>query len=116
MPRDPDGFIEEPERPRRYEEPDDYRRRDYDYDRGDVVSVPNYLVPAILATVLCCPAPGAVAIVYAAQVDGKVRAGDVEGARRASKTALIWCWVSFFVGLGCGCLGIVLQVAEEALK
>jgi Interferon-induced transmembrane protein len=120
MPRDPDGFTEEPERPRRYNDEDDYRRRrddedDFDFRRDDV-RVPNYLVPAILATVLCCPALGAVGIVFAAQVDGKVRSGDVEGARRASKAALTWCWVAFGVGLLVNCLGLALGVASEALK
>jgi hypothetical protein len=38
-------------------------------------SVPNYLVFAILATVLCCLPTGIAAIVYAAQVNGKVAGG-----------------------------------------
>jgi hypothetical protein len=64
------------------------------------VTVPNYLVFAILATVLCCLPTGIPAIVFAAQVNGKLQAGDWAGAQAASKNAKIWCWVSFGLGLG----------------
>ncbi len=60
--------------------------------------VPNYLVPAILVTVLCCLFTGIPAIVYAAQVNSKLALGDVAGAQLASKNAKTWCWIS--VGLG----------------
>lgn len=59
----------------------------------------NHLVWAILATIFCCLPFGIVAIVYAAQVDGKVAAGDYAGAVETSKKAKTWCWVSFAVGL-----------------
>jgi len=62
-------------------------------------SVPNYLVFAILTTVLCCLPTGIAAIVYAAQVNGKLQAGDLAGAHAASKNAKMWCWISFGVGL-----------------
>ncbi|HEV2402337.1 MAG TPA: CD225/dispanin family protein [Candidatus Sulfotelmatobacter sp.] len=62
-------------------------------------TVPNYLVFAILTTVLCCIPAGIPAIIYAAQVNGKLLAGDYAGAQAASKNAKIWCWVSFGVGL-----------------
>jgi hypothetical protein len=57
--------------------------------------VPNYLVQSILVTVCCCLIPGIVAIVYAAQVNGYLRAGDLEGAKRCSRLAYIWSWVGF---------------------
>lgn len=98
-----------------YQDEDDYQaeqrarrraERDYgdddDYDslaRRDIGNVPNYLVPAILVTLLCCWPAGIVAIVYAAQVDGKMRSGDYAAARSASNNAKIWCWVSFGGGL-----------------
>lgn len=63
-------------------------------------TVPNYLVFAILTTVFCCLPTGIVAIVYAAQVNGKLQAGDLAGAQMASRNAKTWCWVSFGVGLG----------------
>lgn len=63
--------------------------------------VPNYLVWAILITVaslcLCCVVgtiPGIVAIVFASQVNGKLSAGDRDGALRASKNAKLWCWIT----------------------
>src|SRR5213083_1262163 len=57
-------------------------------------AVPNYLVFAILATVLCCLPAGIPAIVYAAQVNGKLQAGDIAGAQMASKNAKLWCLIS----------------------
>src|SRR4029077_12585140 len=64
-----------------------------------VTNVPNYLVPAILVTVLCCLPAGIPAIVYAAQVNGKLQAGDIAGAQLASKNAKLWCWISAGAGL-----------------
>ena len=63
------------------------------------VNVPNYLVFAILTTVLCCLPAGIPAIVYAAQVNGKLQAGDIAGATLASKNAKMWCWIAFGAGL-----------------
>jgi len=63
------------------------------------VNVPNYLVPAILVTVLCCLFTGIPAIVYAAQVNGKLATGDIVGAQLASKNAKMWCWISLGAGI-----------------
>jgi interferon-induced transmembrane protein len=60
--------------------------------------VPNNLVWAILCTLFCCLPGGIVAIVYAAQVDGKIAAGDIAGAQASARNAAMWCWVS----AGCG--------------
>ena len=57
------------------------------------------MAPAILTTLFCCLPLGIVAIVFAAQVGGKLKAGDYDGARDASRKAKIWCWVSFGVGI-----------------
>ncbi|MDY0023213.1 CD225/dispanin family protein [Arenimonas caeni] len=65
--------------------------------------IPNNLVWAILATLCCCLPTGIVAIVFAAQVDGKAAAGDYDGARKASENAKLWSWIS----LGLGLLGSV---------
>lgn len=62
-------------------------------------NVPNYLVFAILATVFCCLFTGIPAIVYAAQVNGKLALGDIAGAQLASKNAKMWCWISAGAGL-----------------
>lgn len=62
-------------------------------------SIPNYLPQAIGVTICCCLPAGIVAIVYAAQVNGKVSSGDLAGAREASNNARTWAWVSFGLGI-----------------
>ena len=62
--------------------------------------IPNYLVQAILCTIFGLPLviPGLLgipAIVFAAQVDGKMARGDIEGARNYSNLAKTFCWISF---------------------
>ncbi len=69
-------------------------------------SVPNYLVWAILATLCCCLPAGIVAIVYAAQVDGKLAGGDYHGAVAASDNAKMWSWISF----GASAVFVVLYI------
>jgi predicted RNA-binding Zn-ribbon protein involved in translation (DUF1610 family) len=67
---------------------------------GTSQTIPNYLVQAILTTVCCgCLPFGIVAIVYAAQVNGRLQAGDMRGAKSASDSAKMWCWVSFGLGV-----------------
>lgn len=68
--------------------------------------IPNHLAWAIVSTVLsflvCCVAclsfpgivTGIVAIVFSTKVNSLLRAGDIDGARRASASAKIWCWVT----------------------
>lgn len=63
------------------------------------VKIPTYLIPAILATLLCCVPLGIPAIYFAAQVNLKIAMGDLEGAKATSNKAKIWFWVSFGVGL-----------------
>ena len=60
----------------------------------------NGLVWAILTTVCCgCLPCGIVAIVYAAQVDGKYAAGDYQGAVDSASKAKTWSWVSFGIAI-----------------
>jgi uncharacterized membrane protein YvbJ len=68
------------------------------------VAVQNYLVFAILATVFCCLPAGIPAIVYAAQVNGKLQVGDLAGAQLASNNAKMWCFIS--AGLGVAVISI----------
>ena len=56
--------------------------------------VPNHLVLAILVTIFGCLPFGIVAIVYAAQVNRRLDAGDYEGAKRASEWARAWAIIS----------------------
>lgn len=59
--------------------------------------IPNHLVWSILTTLFCCLPLGIVSIVFAAQVNGKVAAGDIAGAREASDKAkkfAIWAAIA----------------------
>lgn len=80
------------------------------------VKVPNYLVQAILVTLCCCLPFGIPAIVYAAQVNGKLAAGDVAGATKSSDSAKMWCWISFGLGLLVSVLYGILMVAGAIPK
>ncbi|MBB5878278.1 MULTISPECIES: CD225/dispanin family protein [Xanthomonas] len=62
------------------------------------VYVPNNLVWAILSTLFCCLPLGIVSIVYASQVDGRRAAGDIAGAREASRKAGLWALWSALAG------------------
>jgi hypothetical protein len=73
--------------------------------------IPNYLVQAILVTVLCCLPFGVPAIVFAAQVNGFIRSGDFPAAIDASRKARLWCWVSFWLGVS----WIVIYLAFVAM-
>ena len=81
---------------------------------GAPAGVPNYLVVAIISLICCFPL-GIVAVIFAAQVNGKVASGDTAGALDSSKKAkmfafiaiglgvLLWlCYILFFVLMGVG--------------
>ncbi|MBI4559146.1 MAG: CD225/dispanin family protein [Candidatus Hydrogenedentes bacterium] len=82
---------------------------------GPPPSIPTYLAPAILVTLFCCLPFGIVAIVYAAQVSGRMAGGDYIGAAELSRKAKMWCWVSFGIGLAFIVLYVVFIVAVEVL-
>ena len=75
---------------------------------GTSASVPNYLVLAIIS-LFCCTPLGIVAIIFAAQVNGKVAAGDIAGATDASKKAKMFSYISIGLGLA-GILCYVLFI------
>ena len=77
-------------------------------------SVPTYLAQAILCTLFCCLPAGIPAIVYAAQVNSKLSAGDYAGAQLASKNAKTWVWVSFGVGLAVALIYVVVFIGAAA--
>ena len=60
---------------------------------------PNYLVWAILSTVLCCLPLGIASIVFSTQVNSKWAVGDVEGAHAASRKAKNFAVWAAAVGL-----------------
>lgn len=71
----------------------------------------NYLVWAIVTTVLCCLPAGVVSIIYANKVDRLWREGDFAGADSASKQARTWAIVSAVLGVVVGiiyfCFGLL---------
>jgi len=74
-------------------------------------TVPNYLAFAILTTIFCCLPAGIPAIVYAAQVNGKLQAGDIAGAQLSSKNAKMWCLISAGAGLAVVLIYVLLIAA-----
>ena len=57
---------------------------------GPRPNIPNHLVKAIISTLCCCLPFGIVAIVFAAQVNGKLDSGDYAGAQKSSEQAKFW--------------------------
>ena len=82
---------------------------------GGTTTVPNYLVPAILS-IFCCWPLGIVAIIFAAQVNGKVAAGDLAGAADASKKAKLFSFIAIGIGLVFGLIYLVLTILGVGLS
>ena len=66
----------------------------------------NWLVEAILVTLLCCLPFGVVGIIFAAQVNTKQQAGDMEGAEKSRREAAKWTKIGFWIGIA----GIILYI------
>ncbi|MCM3870074.1 MAG: CD225/dispanin family protein [Pyrinomonadaceae bacterium] len=77
-------------------------------------NIPNYLIPAILS-LFCCWPLSIVAIIFAAQVNGKVASGDIQGAMDASKKAKLFSFIAIGLGLGLGLIYVVLMVLGVGL-
>jgi hypothetical protein len=72
---------------------------------GAPASVPNFLIPAIIS-LFCCLPLGIVAVIFAAQVNGKVQAGDTAGAQDSAKKAKMFSYIA----IGLGLLAIICYV------
>jgi hypothetical protein len=64
-------------------------------------SVKTWLVESIIALVCCAGFFAIPAIVYAAQVNGKLAAGDYQGAMESSNNAKKWLIIAVCIGLVC---------------
>ena len=64
----------------------------------------NWLIWAILSTVLCCLPLGVVSIIYATKVDNLWNSGQQEEAIKASNMARLF----FFLALGGGVLALII--------
>jgi hypothetical protein len=71
------------------------------------------LVPAILS-LFCCWPLAIVAIIFAAQVNGKVAAGDIAGAMDASKKAKMFSFIAIGIGLVVGIIYLLLTILGVA--
>ncbi|KZS84492.1 CD225/dispanin family protein [Mycobacterium persicum] len=70
----------------------------------------NYLVWAILATILCCLPFGIVSIVYSTKVSGLWAQGRYAEAQAASANAKKWAIISAIAGAGIGVIVGVIYV------
>ena len=82
---------------------------------GTPTTVTNYMIPAIIS-LFCCWPLAIVAIIFAAQVNGKVAAGDMQGAMDASKKAKLFSYISIGVGLGLGLIYVILMALGVGLS
>jgi hypothetical protein len=82
---------------------------------GGYSTVPNHLVWAILATLFCCLPLGIVAIIFAAQVNTKLQAGDYAGAVDSSNKAKMWSWIAFASGFVVILLYVIFAVVLGVL-
>ncbi|TCC65680.1 CD225/dispanin family protein [Kribbella pittospori] len=62
--------------------------------------VRSHLAAAVVCTLVCFAPLGVAAVVCAGNVRTRLALGDIEGARRASRTAKWLCWTSVAVTVG----------------
>ncbi len=74
----------------------------------------NYLVWAILVTVLCCLPFGIVSIVYSTKVSGLWAQGRYPEAQTAADNAKKWAIIGAVVGVAAYVIGVILWFAMFA--
>ena len=82
---------------------------------GTPTTVPNYLIPAIIS-IFCCWPLAIVAIIFAAQVNGKVASGDIAGAMASSQKAKLFSYIAIGLGLGLGLIYLILMLLGVGLS
>jgi len=75
----------------------------------------NYLVWAILCTVLCCLPLGIVSIVYSTKVSGLWSQGRYAEAQTAANNAKKWAIISAIVGAVVAVIAVILYVGLFAI-
>ena len=75
----------------------------------------NYLVWAILCTVLCCLPLGIVSIVYSTKVSGLWAQGRYAEAQAAANNAKKWAIISAIVGAVIAVIAVILYVGLFAI-
>lgn len=73
------------------------------------------LVWSVIMTLCCNTIAGIIAIIFSAQVSSKYHAGDIDGAKRASRLSEVWIVVSFIVGVLVNTLQFPLLLLKELL-
>lgn len=67
----------------------------------------NYMIPAILSTLLCCLPTGIAAIIYSSKVEKLWAQGDKAGAINSSEQAKTWCIISLGLGIVSFIIGFI---------
>jgi hypothetical protein len=78
-------------------------------------TVKNYLVESILCLVCCAGILAIPAIIYAAQVNGKLAAGDYQGAVEASNNAKKWCIIAVSIAVVCGGIWLIFVIFANVM-
>jgi hypothetical protein len=77
---------------------------------------PNYLVWAILTTILCCPPVGIPSIVFSTRVNSKWAMGDVAGAQDASEKAKKFAIYAAIAGVVVNVIGGILYAVGGGMS
>jgi hypothetical protein len=75
-------------------------------------NVPTYLWQSIVVTLCCCLPVGIPAIIFSAQVNSKLAAGDLAGATSASNKARMFCWIALGLGLVANVIFLMLGMFD----
>jgi len=69
------------------------------WSNAEMPRIKNYLALSIISTVCCCFPFGIPAIIYGTLVNKRLKSGDVDGAKKASKRAKMWMLIAVIAGV-----------------